>query len=236
MVTIGLILLGCAAQTESPPLLTTMPALTAMGWTLSWRRDGAILTSDGTLSVSTDLGYEVTISEGFVVTSLVSLVPCDTNHDTGLAWALNWLLPPAYASHPPFDDPSLVELQAKESLAPPRDVELPSVDFERSVYCSVYWLVARGPPESDIEGTSVQAAGQWSRNGATGPISIDTNFARAFITGLPPMDADAHIAHGIVNRSLGTLFDGIDFETANGYTVGWGVVKNLTDQATFHWR
>jgi len=234
MFAMGLILFSCAEHRESTAQSTSSPALSAITWTLGWQLNGASLDGDAPLTMVTDLGYEVTIDKGFVVTSLVSLVPCEA--DTGLAQAMNWFVSTAHASHPPFNDPSLVDLHAKESFTPPRNAELPTVEFDRRVYCSVYWLIARGATGGDLENTSFRATGNWQRDGKTGPLSVDTNFARAYIADLPPMRPDAHAAHGVVNRSIGTMFNGIDLETANEYAVGWGVVKNLTDQAEFEWK
>ena len=229
----GVALIGCSAPSESTAARTTTPTLSAMEWTLDWRLDGATPVTGDRWMLTTDLGYEVILDAGFIVTSLVSLVPCDT--DTGLARALNWVIPVARAGHPPFDDPSLVELQAKESFTPARSATLPGTAFAPTAYCSVYWLTARGAPDTDAANTSLHARGEWRRNGETGPVAIDTNFARAMIDDLPPIDADVRAAHGVVSRSVGSLFDGIDFETDNEYAIGWGAIKNVTDHATFHW-
>ena len=99
----------------------------------------------------------------------------------------------------------------------------------------MYWLTARGAPDTDAANTSLHARGEWSRDGETGPVAIDTNFARAMIDDLPPLDAEVRAAHGVVSRSVGSLFDGIDFETDNEYAIGWGAIKNVTDHATFQW-
>ena len=230
---LGVALIGCSGSSESTSALTTTPTLSAMEWTLDWRLDGAAPIEGGQWMIATDLGYEVVLDKGFIVTSLVSLVPCGA--DTGLARVLNWVLPAAHAGHPPFDDPSLVALQAKESFTPARTATLPVTTFSPSTYCSVYWLAARGASDGDAANTSLRASGEWRRNGTTGPIAIDTNFARAMIDDLPPIDAETDAAHGVVSRSVGSLFDGIDFETDNEYAIGWGAIKNLTDQATFHW-
>ena len=128
---------------------------------------------------------------------------------------------------------SSVEIALKRSAG---SATLPGTAFAPTAYCSVYWLTARGAPDTDAANTSLHARGEWRRDGETGTVAIDTNFARAMIDDLPPIDAEVHSAHGVVTRSVGSLFDGIDFETDNEYAVGWGAIKNLTNQATFRWK
>lgn len=224
-------LAGCAAPKQPEPNRTA-PTLSSLEWSLGWAADGAEMNDDGSWSTTTDLGYRVTVSKGYIVTSLVSLVPCET--DTGLASRLmEWVIPTARANHAPYDDPSLLELSAKESLTPWVHIDLPAVTFPESKYCSVYWLLSRGDADTDLSETSVAISGTWTHQDVSGTIDIETDFARAFIAELPLLAADQRSATGTLTRSAGTAFDGIDFSGANEYTVAWGVVKNLTESAEF---
>jgi len=197
---------------------------------MAWEESQIETLANGGWSTTSDLGYRVEVEEGWVLTYLLSLVPCETAADTGaLAW-LGWVLgSPALADHAPFSDPSLVELSAVEAFDAPRTLGLGPFGFPEQTYCSVYWLVARGEPDTTAAGTSLRISGTWQRGAETGLVDIDTDFALALIEDIPPINLDQSELQVTLTRPLATLFDGIDFAQANSYQQSWKTLSNLVE-------
>jgi hypothetical protein len=225
---------ACTTTQAGHDQQTDLPTLTALSWTLDWDTDGIDLASDGSWSTSSDLDYTVTISHAFIVTAAISLVPCTLESDTGIfAWMSLFLGQPAFANHAPFDDGSLHELSAKEWLTPSKSVSITSTSFPLTQYCSAYWLLARGGPESEVEHTSIELRGTWRHGDDAGSFDITSDFARASIADLSPIPVGTRQGHVTLTRPMARLFDGIDFAEANDYAIAWSVVHTMTDQATF---
>jgi hypothetical protein len=197
---------------------------------MAWEESQIESLDAGGWSTTSDLGYRVEVEEGWVLNYLLSLVPCDSEPDTGaLAW-LGWVFgSPAHADHAPFSDPSLVELSALEPFDSPRTLNLGPFGFPEQTYCSVYWLIARGEPGTAAGGTSLRIRGTWQRGTETGAVEIDTDFALALITDIPPISADQSGLQVTLTRPLSTLFNGIDFAAANPYQQSWDTLSNLVE-------
>ena len=211
-----------------------MPTLTALAWTLDWDTEQIDFDAEGQWSTTTDLDYTVTISSGFIVTAAIALVPCERKADTGaLAWLPSLFGAQAIAEHAPFNDPTLRVLGAVESLTPPFSADLASARLPGNAYCSVYWLLAHGEPESDNANTSLRLIGAWQRGNATGTIDIDSDFARALIADLDPVPIETTHARLSLTRPMASIFDGIDFAADNNHAIAWKVLVSLTDESTF---
>ena len=225
-------LIGCGGSGGKQTAETTTPTLTSVEWVMAWDGSATETRETGGWSTTSDLGYEIEVDEGWVLTYLLSLVPCETEADTGaLAW-LGWIFgAPALADHAPFSDPSLVELSAVEGFDSPSTLSLGPFDFPEQTYCSIYWLVARGEPETAAAGTSLRVSGMWQRGSETGVLEIDTDFALALIEDIPPISMDQSDLQVTLARPLATLFDGIDFADANSYQQSWQMLSNLVEGA-----
>ena len=229
-----LLAVACTTAQTDHDQQTDLPTLTALSWTLDWDADGIELGPDGSWSTNSDLGYTVTVSHAFIVTAAISLVPCTLEGDTGVfAWLSLLLGQPAFANHAPFEDGSLLELSAKEWLTPAKTVSLPSTSFPLTQYCSAYWLLARGGPDSEFEHTSIELRGTWHHGDDTGSFDITSDFARASIANLSAIPVDTRQGHVTLTRPMARLFDGIDFAKDNDYAIAWSVVHTMTEQATF---
>ena len=225
-------LLGCGGTGGAETAQTSTPRLTSVEWVLTW--DESPLEPDETEGWATtnDLGYRIEVVQGWSISYLLSLVPCETEAitDTGmLAW-LSWIVgAPAIADHAPFSDPSLLELSAIEDIDRPRSLKLGPLAFPEQTYCSVYWLVARGDRDTEAEGTSLKLSGVWSRGEQSGVLEIDTDFSLALIADIPPVASHKTHAQVTLTRPLARLFDGIDFAESNGYKQSWQALSNLVE-------
>jgi hypothetical protein len=213
---------------------TSQPSLTGVEWVLAWDDAGIENHSDGTWTVMTNMGFQVHVIDAWLMTSAVSLVPCDFNEDTGILSWLGFILgQPAVAAHAPFSDETMLELSSKESLTPSSTIELPRLDFTENQYCSSYWLLARGGPGSQAEHTSLYVQGTWSKGARQGLIGVDSDFTRAHMEPLEPVALSLKTPRAVLKRRLSTAFDNIDFENDNDYTVAWRTIWNLTERVDF---
>ena len=110
-----------------------------------WDGDGVTKHTDGTWSVTSDLGYEVRVALGWLSISTVQLVPCDDASAASDApfrlHVLDWLLGTsvATAGHGATEtDPSAVLDGALESVAPSARTALGPAAFESHDYCAPY--------------------------------------------------------------------------------------------------
>lgn len=214
--------------------------LRAARWRAGWGLAGADVRSEGGFRTTTDAGYTVTVSEGWLVDYSVTLVPCDEPTESVALRMLG--IGTAHAHHGEFDDPSQLEPVVVEEVAdgerPP--VDLGGANFPGAEYCGVHWLLARGdadslaPDGSSAGGRSLHLVGTWERDGEVGPIQIGTSLAQGMLRTIDDAAVEG-IGDGAtitIDRQLGTMFDGIDFATAHGNLVDWEVVSNLVEQAT----
>jgi hypothetical protein len=215
-------------------------------WDLVWDREGVEWRRDG-WSVVTNLGYRVDVTTGWLVNYSVSLGSCDSAatsrrpfFDLGIRNAL------AHAT----DDPSTLTMQHAENLARPEDSTWWSTAFPAQRYCRAHWLVARAtaavdaPPEAMLPERSLQLQGAWSRGTKSGLIDIDTWWPRGTLRDLSAITPTSELAHASeanepasvvsirVERTLRTLFDGIDFETESAAVIADAVLVNVTARAT----
>ncbi len=228
-----LFVVGCAAPESLLGTETTTPTLSGIQWVLGWDLSDIELSESGSWSTRTNNGYSVTVHEGWLVSSAISLVPCSLDADTGLADRTAPVqAQPNVDAHAPFSDASMLELNAREVLTPPISVTLPELQFSPNQYCSSYWLVARGGPGTDQEHTSLFVRGEWNKADATGQFEIDTNFARASLNPLASIDSANSRPSGRLSRPLSSAFDDIEFTEDNEYAVAWQVILNLTEHAS----
>lgn len=217
----------------------TSLALRAARWQASWLLAGAERFADGGFALTTDEGYRVVIEEAWLVDYSVTLVPCPETESVALRLLGIGI---AQAHHGEFEDPSQLEPVAVEGFEDPKQtaVALGGSTFPGASYCGVHWLLARGdddsvaPDGSSAWGRAVHLAGTWERGDEAGEIAIDTSLAQGMLRTID--QADLHgVGDGAVitiERHLGTMFDGIDFEVANANATDWAVVSNLVEQAT----
>ncbi len=227
-----------------------------ISYRLTWDLSGVAIGEDGTWSLTTDLGFAVHLTRGWLVIYQTSLTPCapavepeGLNLRRGLLWALG--VGVAHAGHnDPGGDPSTWIQPTVEDLVPPTDRALGTVVVPAQTYCRAHYLVGRadegttGTPEAvDFGRRTFWLEGTWQRaeDVAPTPFIVRTDLANGALVGLYPPDrfgdpAAAHMldlgARGVEvtwRRDLGHLFDGLDF--AHGGEDAWArvVLTNLID-------
>lgn len=203
-------------------------SVSSVRWVLDWDESGTEEAHPSGWTVESNLGYTVTLEEGWLLTSVVSLVPCDADdtgtHTEGLELAAD--------AHAPFDDPSMLELTAIESLSRPVPVAMPQQTFAATRYCRSFWLIARGDQGTATSNTSMFLTGHWTRGNQAQPFTVNTDFTSSMLGGISGHEATPLQPSVVLTRQLRTLFDDVNFEAANDYSVAWTILENLTNQAT----
>jgi hypothetical protein len=244
----GLALLPILIQGQSSVLSST----TEITYYLDWTQDRISPNEDGQgWSVINDLGYQVSVERGYLVTGSVQLVPCPQPDQGGAAsWLIDRLLPPpAYAGHGGERDESKSSLPTVESLTEPTPVNLETVSVPRTaLYCQAHYLLAYGvdvaknlPSEPDMIGTSLLVEGlvRASETGPARPFSIKTELVWGTITDLRPAAGPAdhlRLTTGrdpvtvTLRRDLGALFDGVDFDHMTEIEQAKAVLRSVTNQ------
>ncbi len=229
------------------------PTSGVLEYHLEWDTEGVERIETG-WELVTDLGYTVQIEWGYVVTYSVSLVPCPMASLSPVLQLIEWVFPSAYAGHGDIADQSAIEASIAESLLDMSSRVIRRTDMSESRYCDAFILFARGDlgtitdeADLDADGISVTLRGRWLPPGGMTPtpLVIETDLARGELQSSFDQSADALINRPIeigpdspgarirFVRSLSTLFDGIDFETALERTVARGVLRNLAEKTTF---
>jgi len=226
-----------------------LPVEGDISYQLDWDLNGAELTSDG-WQITTDLGYEVVIHEGYITSFNASLISCSHSHGL-FGWLVEMLSPgEVQAGHGGTDDePSIVNASVVESLTAPSSTVMGTVHVTEPNYCNGFYvlgqahdLAANLPDDFDMTGNSLYIRGEYIANDGTAtPFTVTTNVGwgtQDDLT-LPQSDRNIHVAVGneaitiSIQRSLATLFDGIDFETADEITLSHSLLRNLTDNTCF---
>ncbi len=216
---------------------------------LTWRTEGAERTAEGWV-VESDLGYRVTLSEGWLVTHSVQLVPCQTAMRQERSWLRFLGIGTAWAGHGGDLDPAAVDDPYVESLL---DADEPLLfgfrEMPGTSYCRVHYLAGhamdrtvRNLPEApDLLGTSLWLRGAWSRGGRSGAVEVTTGLAYGGFRDLaeapaePPFELTSG-AEVVVERDLAGLFDGVALDAVEPEALGRAVLRNLVVGAVFYTR
>lgn len=206
-------------------------------YTLAWNLEG-VRRDDQAIgwSVTTDLGYEVRVDAGYLTSHSAELLACD-RRTVPLVQLATWIAPrPAYATHALSLNPSAFHQARIESLARPRDSRtvrpVPAAE-----YCGVQYLVARAagvatglPEDIDMTARSLYLRGDYAAaEGMHQPFEITTTVAHGLRFDSDRIDGrDAPVAVRI-ERSLGRLFDGVDFAQSPEREWPRRILRNLID-------
>ena len=209
-------------------------------WSLTWDTERVSRPEGGGWSVDTDRGYRVHVSSGWLVTYSVSLGLCESSGQGGGGGALGRLFGVRAAYAHEDGNASTIDVQHAEDLTGSLEPHRPwSAAFAAARYCKVHWLAGRGDPRLDspdgvdLQGQSLALAGTWELDGALHDLAVSTWWPQGYLVDLDASggegagDGEARIARITVKRSLGTLFDGIDFATASDDQIAGSVLENL---------
>ena len=215
-------------------------------YVLDWDTSGLVLEPTGGWVVTTDLGYEVTLDAGWLVSYSVQLTQCETARSrfgAALRRALAALSPiqTAWAGHGDDNDVSAA-LGIVEDLASPTSSVRSGLQLGETDYCGVHYLVARAdedvidrPDGVTLDRLSLVTSGRYTRlsDGEVGEFSIETSTGFGVLLELPNAavirTGDAPIVR--VTRTLGGAFDGVDIATATDVDLERALVRALVESA-----
>lgn len=230
----------------------------SLRYLLAWSWGSAVPADDGgSWRTTNDLGFEVEVTGGYLVTYSMQLVECEEadgaegseeseveSASLGGMWQALFGGGLARAGHAYVEDgPAVMNIPQIEGLAAPRALDLGTRYVGEARYCSAHYLVARAddetadeswPEDVDMWRIALHLEGTWRAAGdeeAT-PFEIRTNLGNARLDALAEaLDTSTGSATLTVYRELGTLFDGVDFETegADNDALARGVLAALID-------
>ena len=187
-------------------------------------------------TVDTDLGYEVTVTEGYLVSASVQLTQCPEEESAASrVWDAFFGIPSARAGHSSEFNPAAVTLGVAESLLDLAPFEAGTVTGIEERFCSAHYLVAPGDKDTrllpkgsiNMVDKSLYLQGTWRRPGSTAAelFTIDTSLSWGELSSLYPpgqyqVEGAAFEAEPgtvgslvVIRRRPATMFDGVDFET-----------------------
>ncbi len=233
---IGADVLVDAASDDRDPIVREQ-----IRYTLDWEWGAAQPNRGGGWTVVNDLGYRVKVSGGTLVTRGLELLPCHTMPAAQPMALLRWLrLPSALAGHSSLlPNESRITNSYTEDLSRPQARLLESRVVTDPEYCQAHYLAAR-PRGTGPGATVLELTGEWSRDSGARSGSFEIRSTAAYgeikelLSGPDGLPAPRSIVGGLevsVVRSLGSLFDGIDFASANPDELGMALTRTLVSKA-----
>ena len=199
--------------------------------------------TDGGWRVITDRGYEVEVTEGYLVTYSVQLAPC-AEDEWGRGFDLRRLfgMGRAWAGHGGEEDPSAWLTGIAEPLGTPQPISLEPVPLDAGLYCNAHYLVARAqsktrglPDALNMVGTSLYIQGTAALDGGEPqPFAIWSTLPVGELTAWSDPVSAVDLSDGSVDvtftRDLGRLFDGVAFQTMSDESVEKTVLLGLIER------
>ena len=179
--------------------------------------------------VVNNLGYEVTVTGGRLVTRSLELVPCHYQPaDNPVADLWDWLTPrTAYAGHGSLvPNPAKITRSLEEDLFDPSEAEVEIRSVTDPEYCQAHYLIAR-PTGAGPQASALELQGTYRKRELRGELGVSSNLAYGE---LKDLQAAIGIVGGIdvaVERQLGTIFDGVDFGAMDDRTIGLTILRTL---------
>ena len=233
-----LVIAALVAVTSIVGLGALMPVQAASGdvtYLLAWDTTGVEWGSDG-WSTTTDLGYEVSVTEATLVTYSATMVACEHDHGGWLAWLTGVFAPAvAGASHPSEEDTALIGGPVTEDLSAPATLTLGTSTVDEPAYCEGHTAWGSSDPES----ATLTVSGTWTApDGTAGPLAIDTTIDWGAQAELTESGDTVHLEVGepaeiTITRTLATIFDGVDFARGTSTEQAMAVLGSIADGTVF---
>jgi hypothetical protein len=243
---IGLVGGVCSAPEESSEPTYLAPGLHEIQYRTEWAWGDATPTEEGGWTVVNDLGYSIQVTSGFITNYALQLVPCDD--DERMATRFGWRdlvgIPTARAGHSEIaPDPSLLSMMHVESLTNPQDITTEPIVVTDHRYCRVHYVL--GPADADAVGLAsaqemagitllLEGSVQGPHDDHSSPFRIETDLGIGTFVDWSPSDTTVvDIANQgalvVVRRTLGTLWDHVDFDKQEENEIAWFVLQNIMD-------
>ena len=220
-----------------------LPESSELTYTLDWDLGDAQITNNG-WQVTNNLGYEITVTEGYSVAYEAQLNACEHTH----GW-FSWLtIPSVYAGHGDDSNDSTLDVSLIENLAAPQLQTWGTVTVYEPTYCEAFFLVARGASDTlnqsdtmDMFGTSITLTGTYIAPNSEESIAftLETQHANGTLQPFTANDETVHIALSndpmaiSIVRSLESIFDEIDFINDAAEDAAFQVLRNILNNTTF---
>ncbi|MED5463575.1 MAG: hypothetical protein VX699_02895 [Myxococcota bacterium] len=227
---------------------------TTITYRLDWDTTGASQNDTGAWTWQSDLGFNIELTGGYLVTYSLQLVECRTN---GLASWRHWLqelLGPraAFAGHPHTQrNPAAMTPPHVESLLNPRAQHAGSAIAPAATYCQSHYLIAGAPPQAkglpedvNMLGTSLYLQGHYQAPDSPEWVrfKIHSALPNGVLTPLvPPGDSTAPVEVETTSltlttsRSLATLLNGVDFTTMDTHAIQRQVLTSIITETRTHY-
>jgi len=188
-----------------------------LNYTLAWDHGHAVREPGGGWRTKSDLGFDVFVQQGRIVTLGLELLTC---HDPApMAWKL--LAPVSvFAGHNSLmPNESRLTKAVVEDLALAAPVTTPSVAVTGPEYCDAHYL-----------GAVIEVSGRWRRGDRDGEFHIGERAAFGANTTLASRKSIVRGVRARCERRLDTLFDGIDFGKGGPQEWSAKMIRNLVEQ------
>ena len=221
-------------------------------YALTWNTQNVTFEDTG-ISLTSNLGANIEIRVAYVVLYSTQLVACESDPNSIVGKIYDWFRPSlAYAGHGGENrDPSAMLIPTVEDLVQAQRIDLGSQTVSDRVYCQIHYLIGRAednaqflPEEHELLGSSLYLEGSWSQGASleSTDFIIDTSTAYGALKSLYPqgsygeessayeLDMNQFGASVVIERSLGGMFDDIDWLEMNDTEVERKVLSNIIDQ------
>lgn len=218
----------------APAADRTEPAAHDVTYALAWAIGDVATAPDGTgFVVTSDLGYTVHVTRGWISSYGMELVECPrATAPTPIARAGallgSLLVSEAWAGHSSdTPNPAAIHPMQIESLTEPRATDVATLQLAPQAYCKLHYLLARAgaeardlPAQPDLVGTSLRIEGTWRAPGTDRDVPFTLQTASAYGALLEHagddaqplyVDTGAGATRVTLRRNRARMFDGVDF-------------------------
>lgn len=245
---LALLALVCAAgcrETRDP----SPAAPHAIRYRLAWDTADAKAADAGVFTTTTDRGYRIRITRGYLTNYSMELVECAPPVaplallGSVLSTAVEGTAYAGHASGTP--NPAAVRPMQVESLTAPVALAAGRATPPAQTYCQLHYLIARAgaearglPSDLDMVDVSLHIEGDYTPPGVSKPLLLKLHTAIANGVLLDHVEAPAaplRVDTGraatrvTIRRHLTRAFDGIDFATVAESAVAERVLQSLVD-------
>jgi len=178
--------------------------------------------------VTTDLGYDITVTKAYLVSYRVQLVECELELDSLSRSLRLWGSRPAFAGH--GDDTNLTTAGGPflESIDSPDELEVAGLFPHNESFCQFHYLVSGKGAQNDI---TLHVEGTYRKDGGeVQPFSVDSTQHHGNLLDVSnlskTLDQPAIIQ---VTRDLGQMFEHVNFDEDSDKTITWRMLDSLVN-------